>query len=996
LPKFIYEEPVVIRSPAFPVDLIRGLLSAGDAETALHEMLQARPDVVATILLASPSLHHAVTKWLKRKANDSRGVASAAMAYVIRCATRSTPFAACATVGTIAVGTTAQLRCEDDIRRRTRPDAGWLYDVVTALEDDPAVFRKLQVQWSGQTYRMSGRLTVADTNRSGYRRAGGRYAIFPIPTAFNDTPALRLVRDLCRSWVRVTTVTATLVRELSCSEDDAAAFLRQLVKIGVLCSNVRIPPVGEPAVALQRVLDDAAPDVGARLRSYRDHLRAADERQIDNVTDVMFNARELAEQIQTSPHYWQVDSVRAYQSQFPEEALVQLGAVLEDLLRIVPRRDHNAMLARQFETRYNTNREVPLLEYLDSASGMRFEEAPQQSSNTWTALEQAVFALAVDSLAAGGESVELTDHVLDGLASKRDDQNSTLPSHVEALCHVMEGDTGEITLALTGAMHGRHRMLARFGDMIGDALPPSYGTNDAGKASTGPIEAEVVALPFRRRAANVTTRSLSTGFEIVCGVAGSQTPDKTLTLDDLVVGVGADGRMYLRSLKLGRVVEVVQNHALNLAGSSRVEHFFDSVSSPDVRSIGFPWLGAAAVLPFRPRILRKGIIVSLATWHVPVSVCADMDSPDSAYWRTLYRVPRFVYLAEADHRLFLDLDCHLSRTYLRRVARRSTQHWLELQEAIPALDQAPLVGMQGRYLAEVAVTFRTNAERQARTAPHVEPPDMLSRELRRIALRPFGSEWLYVRAYVAAEHTLHFLRTAVEPLLATLAEKRVTDRWFFIRYADPEHHVRLRFRARDGMSQALWKEVGAWIVASVESGDFDRITIDTYDREVERYGGAGCIDIAEALFCADSEHVIGLRGSSVQREEKRFQLAELCAFTLALFDGDVASANGWLRRSVPRRMPLPPASWDVIRIVASRGLPSTPSLDRIRACGCDLRTRLPADRADNVLSAVLHMHCNRLGLDRGEEARARAEVLALTERLIRQDATPRQQRPDRG
>jgi thiopeptide-type bacteriocin biosynthesis protein len=92
-----------------------------------------------------------------------------------------------------------------------------------------------------------------------------------------------------------------------------------------------------------------------------------------------------------------------------------------------------------------------------------------------------------------------------------------------------------------------------------------------------------------------------------------------------------------------------------------------------------------------------------------------------------------------------------------------------------------------------------------------------------------------------------------------LLQSGASDRWFFIRYSDPEWHLRLRVH---GLPERLHREVLPALADSVNSllddGRLWRVQFDTYEREVERYGGADGILLAEQLFHVDSEVALEL------------------------------------------------------------------------------------------------------------------------------------------
>src|SRR5207253_267818 len=143
---------------------------------------------------------------------------------------------------------------------------------------------------------------------------------------------------------------------------------------------------------------------------------------------------------------------------------------------------------------------------------------------------------------------------------------------------------------------------------------------------------------------------------------------------------------------------------------------------------------------------------------------------------------------------------------------------------------------------------------------------------------PPGSEWLYVKLYTGPATVDHALRDVVKPVLDELIRAAAADRWFFIRYGDPDWHLRLRVH---GDPARLHDEVLPLLQSTaaplLENGRLWRIQLDTYKREVERYGGPDGILLAEQVFHADSEAVLQLAGvlSEDARGDVRWRLVLL-------------------------------------------------------------------------------------------------------------------------
>lgn len=119
---------------------------------------------------------------------------------------------------------------------------------------------------------------------------------------------------------------------------------------------------------------------------------------------------------------------------------------------------------------------------------------------------------------------------------------------------------------------------------------------------------------------------------------------------------------------------------------------------------------------------------------------------------------------------------------------------------------------------------------------------------------PPGSEWLFVKYYVSNGALERLLVESLLPAIQGLVASGAIDSWHFIRYADPDPHLRLRVH---GLREALLGTALGGLVDSaadwLQSGLVQRIQVDTYEREVGRYGGYRQLAICEQMFHVDSE-----------------------------------------------------------------------------------------------------------------------------------------------
>jgi thiopeptide-type bacteriocin biosynthesis protein len=119
-----------------------------------------------------------------------------------------------------------------------------------------------------------------------------------------------------------------------------------------------------------------------------------------------------------------------------------------------------------------------------------------------------------------------------------------------------------------------------------------------------------------------------------------------------------------------------------------------------------------------------------------------------------------------------------------------------------------------------------------------------------------GSEWLYYKIYTGVKTADLILLEKIYPIILDLKAKNNISKWFFIRYKDPEDHIRIRFCVQKPKDLAvIISKLYPVLNALVEENSIWKIQTDTYQREIERYGENTMMD-SETLFWHDSEMIL--------------------------------------------------------------------------------------------------------------------------------------------
>ncbi len=117
---------------------------------------------------------------------------------------------------------------------------------------------------------------------------------------------------------------------------------------------------------------------------------------------------------------------------------------------------------------------------------------------------------------------------------------------------------------------------------------------------------------------------------------------------------------------------------------------------------------------------------------------------------------------------------------------------------------------------------------------------------------PPGSNWLYLRIYGGPLALEEWLTGSFRDLLMGWIGSGTVNQFHFVRYLDPDYHLRLRFKLSDPGQAGLlltiiYSDCRNWI----EEERIWKIEAGTYEPEIDRYG-MGRINLVEEWFYRDS------------------------------------------------------------------------------------------------------------------------------------------------
>lgn len=992
---------VLLRTALLPARTLEDVLGPVDEARVRARALLTDPLVAAAIQLASPGLYaHA-----KPKEDDATPAALDAVArYLARMSTRTAPFGLFASVAVarLADDTHLVVGPRSELRLRARLDHQVLGDVIRRLLKDPAIFAAGAVERNPTARVLSTRVSFTSATGDGFSEV--------VLERSESLDIVLAILDAHPTHAPVRTIVDALVAA-EFSDEDSVAFVASLVDDGLLLPSLRPSSLGrEPLCVLLEDLASLGPNATAARAALAEVQRLLDDLErtphVEQFVRVQAAVHALLGAEASSAPVVQLDACRAApHATFARRAADRVARACRALERVTPpvRDSAFAALRRAFAERFG-DEPVPLLDLFDDTVGLRYGEAdpfdggmaahmPVGASPTeraWTARDSWL----AERLADGAPVLELSERDIDDLERLSAPTPSPLDApddDMAALCAVLPERHG-VDLQLVVALRGflGQEMVARFSHVDDEVRAFCAAMNERQERRHPHALFADLAVHPSDALLNVLQRPL--GRRHALSVGGRCSDGEAVALSELLVSLDEGARFRVWSTSRGcEVIPVgtVNYDFPNFRNAPLVRFLGQVARQGRSATLQWTWGAVASAFAVLPRVIVRGVLVSPRSWLLRAEGVARHGIDGALRGRA---VDRYVTLQEADRLLPIDLHTEEGRaTLAREVKRRESVRVLEhLVDPQAEVLRAP----EGRTVHQIVVPLERV---RAPVATQTTHPPRVSTVTRHFAP---GSRWSFLKLYASGAGIESVLGAPLRELLDLLPGVP----WFFVRFADPEAHLRFRFDAgsdaTDDTTARIRGVVERWTMALRANHLVGRVCWDTYDREVARYGGDAVFDEVESFFGADAEFTHLHRLLPCTCDHLPTPFATTVATSCALLEGlgapprdAVSSVLRPLRDARLREVratdgtrrfltALARDERPTLRAIAKRGAhdgtcelaePQRRWIGAAQSIGARLRAcesegALTQPRA-TILQSLLHMHMNRIatGRPRAEE-----------------------------
>jgi thiopeptide-type bacteriocin biosynthesis protein len=877
-----------LRTPLYPLEKLRVFYDqlAITGETRKKELFSDilnEPTFREALFLASPDFYQQIQRYLEGKITDARQIAKiewSLLKYYTRSCYRCTPFGIFAAGSMGSMGDHTSITFDNDqLERHVRLDMSYLYDIMMKLLEKEETRRNVTFVPNKTIYEVGDHLRYIEVR---YESPGvKKHTIAEIAR----NPVLLSVLKACIHGSTYQALTAH-VGTYGVDEASAVEFINTLIREQLLVMELE-PNVSGNGYLQEMLATLAAGNINPHITTGLQEVLSLSEavkhtgewEGYQALLQVIAGIHPPAQENQVL----QVDAFRRCTAGMLDTTV---ATRIKDTLSVLAKLGASGSAARKmaafkeaFQQKYD-RQSIPLLKALDPEIGIDYKKIAVSGAQMERNEPVSRYKVEkyTEAMLRGQFEVELKTGEMEQLESPAP---AALPDSLYVIFKLM-GDANTPAISLSAASGpSAANLLGRFCHMDA-SLETAVKDLLTQEESLYPdkIFAEIVHLP-QPRIGNILARPHLRLYEIPFLARSTRPYEYQLPLADLYLKIAGD-RVVLFSKKLGKeiVPRLATAHNFSSESTLAVYNFLCDLQLQGLSTVlGWSWEHLVNE-PFLPRVRYQQTIVSPARWNIKkehllagqVKISIHSFQQYLVELRQQQYLPRYAEYGEGDNKLLLDL---FNETVISFLYKELEQHGIiKLVESIGLDETSPVMVNHKQYNNEFIVPFVRSGPIAKIEPPVVRTHQLLANKVPRTFIP--GSTWLYFKLYTGTRYADTLLCYKIYALVNKLKKRGIISKCFFIRYYDPGFHLRIRWllKRKEGFPEAL-----AAIYAAFDKetgiGKISRVVLDTYEREVERYGEKTML-LSEAVFDLDSACVLALlRNEQIAASDNRKMMAGL-------------------------------------------------------------------------------------------------------------------------
>lgn len=889
----------LIRSPLLPIERrnkVKGASSFEGKVAFLEDVLDDEVFVEA-IEWGSPALYSQVCKFRDGcNRNDETSIDKlyySVLKYYLRALYRATPYGLFSgiDIGEIGDCDSVVRVSQNSLSLQIRPDFEVISKLVRDIESDSELDSLLEFRINPNHYLINNRIIIHHLS-----------AVYCEDITSNKTVSLREspLLDKIISHFRGQLFTKRDLKRFilsihpDVSMDLLKSYTNNLVHSEFIISSIRPPFSGEDSIsyinaACQKLKNSSkSVELVGKICSSLEKLQRAPIGKREN--EIRKMRENLSQKGITFKDALQADLKINYSNNtLSRTSIAELESTLSELLSSITGYTENLTLAKfksRFLDKYGYFKAVRLPEALDPYSEL-YEYGPSIQSNFTDSRSKAVktnqtFSIICDKIETSRNSrIFINSEDLLRLSDGASKFENLPPRTFDYSFNIIKelGQANQYLISPIVGTNGYGMVMGRFAYLL-DEEKQQWLKNDAKDIQKRCFDAGYVVVEYHEYPSKARIGDLNQSMNLfdyqICLSTNSSKEAIELDINDFYVGIDKQGFIYVYSESLDKRVIFAFQNMVNPHLLSPIGNFLMAVSHQFPNDLAY-FIQDVKNCPIvhLPRVVFKNIILSPERWSFDVS--SRLESLDS--FKTFVRqqmethsIPSIIEYGISDNRMIVDLTDpdQIHMVYNELKAKKS--QYLTLYEPLYLAKSWTSDCFENHYNAEYVFSIYENTDERDRTTTvdmhstfELEPLKTYSdyghcSRIRSVVdsnrrIISGGFNWWNLSLY-SQKNTQNELIVKVYQLSKSMKEAGTIDKWFFIRYSDPNAHIRVRFQTTDSYNcKDFFQQLMTEIQNLIDDGVLITYSLCPYERDLERYGGPQIYEDAENVFCLNSNIV---------------------------------------------------------------------------------------------------------------------------------------------
>ncbi len=862
-------EKLLIRKPLFSYEILfdESGLSKGDV---FFQSLLNDDKFLEAIYWSSISFYKTLKKYKEGKIKDEKKkkrILLSLKKFIIRSATRPIPFGAFAgiSIQNISISKSNE---SNSIKRKLRIDMSILSKIIKSIENNHELVNHLPYQLNNTLYDLSNHYRFYEISRASEPK-------IQISSLDKSTILKRIITDLKNCKINFNQLYLKFKDEFD--RDELLIFFKELVEMCFFISDIEINiSAKDDFQEIKKFLNNAEIKNTENAVLYfnlifeiENYIKKVEKASIGNFfpdehDKLIFHLRKVGINIDNDEQLFHVDLIHFVNEDlsFSAKELKKINESIKLLSSISSENNHKLKLnnfKKIFFEKYES-KAVPLLEVLDIDLGIGFPVNKSIGNNCSNFFESEF----VEEKRSNND-FNLSDWLIDKIESNvnptalqihKSDLPDSFPYEKFPNTFYVVGqilDEGQILIQNVGGTSGS-TLLSRFTNIDNDIEELCDRiSNFEITCSTEVVFADIVWIE-NYKVGNISRRISHFEYEIPIFYESSKNQMNTIFLEDLLVSI-QNNEIILTSKQLKKRVIPRLSNAHNYNHSNNpIYKFLCSIQNQKNHNFDLSLDFNKSFKRYFPRIFYENIILLPAHWIMHRKEIKPFEDEKNQYYYLSdyfkkWNFSQFVLLVQGDNELLIDTHNEAYLDILLDELKKNER--IILKESF--INPSKKDGYINQFILPLKKSEPTSefAFDKIHTTPKVINRNYFP-----------GSEWIYFKIYCSNNVSNDVLIEIHEKLILYLKEEGLIHKWFFVRFFDPHHHLRLRFNISSrAVSIDIQKLLYEKLKKYLKNEIVWKIKIDTYQREIERYG-IDNITNSETLFYHDSELYIHILKSN--------------------------------------------------------------------------------------------------------------------------------------